>query len=68
VQITATNAPARLVAQDSQEALEAYGWLRELAGALAARLLDVRTMSASDLATWHGYSLAEIYGLNRRPG
>jgi hypothetical protein len=41
-QITAADAPTRLVVATSEEALEAYQWLRTLTGALAGRLLDIR--------------------------
>jgi hypothetical protein len=41
-EITAANAPTRLLVENSQEALDAYQWLRELTGALAARLLEIR--------------------------
>lgn len=41
-QITAPNAPTRLAVNNSEEALEAYQWLRTVTGALAGRLLAIR--------------------------
>lgn len=45
-QITAANAATRLVISNQDDALAAHRWLRELTGALAARLLQIRNSVA----------------------